>query len=78
MSKSKFSSEYSHFLSLLRSAREGRGITQAALAKSLDRDQTYVSKCESGERRVDVVELSHFCKALGIPLYKFIKELEQK
>ena len=78
MSRSKFSPEYARFLSLLRRERESRGITQAALARLLDRDQTYISKCESGERRVDVVELMHFCSAIGIPFSKFVKELEQK
>ena len=78
MSRSKFSPEYTRFLSLLRRAREDQGITQAALARLLDRDQTYVSKCESGERRVDIVELMHFCIAIGIPFSKFVKELEQK
>jgi hypothetical protein len=35
---------------------------------------SYVSKCESGERRVDVVELAQFCRAHGITLVDFLKE----
>jgi transcriptional regulator with XRE-family HTH domain len=73
--KSLYSSEYERFLLLLRSAREGAGLTQIETARRLNRPQSFVSKCESGERRVDVVELSQFCRVYGITTGAFLKKL---
>ena len=52
-------------------------VTQIELAKRLDETQSYISKCERGERRLDLVELRTFCRALGVPLVEFVKEFEQ-
>lgn len=53
----------------MRAAREARGITQQELAKRLRKPQSYVSKAEMGERRLDVVEFLHFMRAIeGEPL----------
>ncbi len=52
--------EYRRFLAALRKAREEAGLTQAEVARLLDKPQSFVSKSESGERRVDVVELKRF------------------
>ena len=49
------SAAYKLFLTRLRHARIMAGLTQVEVAKKLCRPQSYVSKCESGERRVDVV-----------------------
>jgi transcriptional regulator with XRE-family HTH domain len=49
---------YAQFLRLLKQARIEAGLTQVEVAKKLKRPQSFVSKIESGERRVDVVELS--------------------
>ncbi len=57
-----YSEAYGRFLSRLREARRQAGLTQAEVAQSLRHPQSYVSKCESGERRVDVVELAAFAK----------------
>jgi hypothetical protein len=38
--------------------------------------QTFVSKCERGQRRIDVIELRQFCKALGIPLTRFLELMD--
>lgn len=73
--KSLFSPEYDAFLTLLREAREKAGMTQAEAAQKLGRPQSFVSKCESGERRVDVVELVHFCLAYEIAPAAFMKRL---
>lgn len=64
--------EYRRFLQRLRAAREGRGLTQAKVAKRLGLPQSYVSKCESGERRVDVIELANFARLYGRPLTFFV------
>ena len=67
-SKALQARRYKAFLDRLRQAREDAGLTQVELAKALGRSQTWVSKCELGERRVDFVELEDLAKALGKPL----------
>jgi transcriptional regulator with XRE-family HTH domain len=63
--------EYGKFLRALRKARENRGLTQAEAAKLLNRPQSYISKCESGERRVDIIELMEFAKLYEVSLNFF-------
>lgn len=67
---------YRAFLTRLRQARTDAGMTQAQLAQAIGRSQTWVSKCELGERRVDVVELSELAEALGKPLVWFTPRIE--
>ncbi len=62
MDKSIHSKEYKVVLERLRKARLDAGLTQTQVAKKLGHHQSYVSKIESGERRVDVVELNKFAK----------------
>jgi len=64
-------------LALLREIRLEAGLTQAQLAECLNTDQTVISKIESGERRVDVLELREICKAVGITLEAFVRKLEK-
>ena len=56
----KYDDEYREFLARLRAMRINAGLTQKQAAKLLNKTQSYVSKCESGERRVDVIELRAF------------------
>jgi transcriptional regulator with XRE-family HTH domain len=56
------SARYRGFLKRLRRAREDAGLIQVDVAKALGRPQSFVSKCESGERRVDVIELEDFAR----------------
>ncbi len=58
---------------LLRQVRVDADLTQADLADRLRQTQSYVSKYESGEQRLDLIELEAICKAVGIPLKKFIE-----
>jgi transcriptional regulator with XRE-family HTH domain len=51
------STRYRRFLKRLIQARREAGLTQTEVARALRRPQSFVSKCESGERRVDVIEL---------------------
>lgn len=62
MGNALHSPEYRKFLSLLKKARLESGLTQVEVARRLGQPQSYVSKCESGERRVDVVELKKFAR----------------
>lgn len=77
MKKSLFSKDYEAFVSLLRSERERVGVTQVEMAKRLGETQSFVSKCERGERRLDVVELRSWCQALGIKLVDFARTLDR-
>jgi len=63
--------KYRLFLKRLRQAREEIGLTQAQVARRLARPQSFVSKCESGERRVDLVELRDFAAMYKKPLSYF-------
>lgn len=63
--------DYRRFLARLRAARLAAGLTQAEVARNLGRPQSYVSKCESGERRMDFVELARFARVCGKPLAYF-------
>jgi transcriptional regulator with XRE-family HTH domain len=75
--KSNFSHEYAIFLAVLRRFREESGRNQSDVAKFMKRDQSVVSKCERGERRIDVIELRSYCRAIGIELRTFIDALEE-
>ena len=76
MEKSIFTKEYVLFLNNLRAARKTAGLTQEQLAERLKQTQSFVSKCERGERRIDIVELRAFCQAIGISFSDFIQQLE--
>lgn len=77
MEKSLFSRGYDLFLQQLRAARENAGITQEQLAERLDATQSWVSKCERGERRLDMVEVRTWCRALGIPFSAFAADFDK-
>lgn len=77
MQKSISSRHYAHFLKTLRETREKAGISQEDLAARLGETQSFVSKCERGERRMDIVELREFCKAIGLALETFVKQFER-
>jgi transcriptional regulator with XRE-family HTH domain len=52
----------------LRVAREAAGLTQEAVAKHFKKPQSFVSKVETGERRIDPTELQEFAKQYGKPI----------
>lgn len=63
-------------LSLLRQLRVAAGMRQEDLAQALGMPQSVVSKFESGERRLDLLELHDVCQALGISLVEFVRRFE--
>lgn len=75
MAKSVFTAEYDRFRQLLIEARKAAGLTQAELATKLARPQSFVSKVERGERRLDVVEFFEVARAIGIDPIDFLKKL---
>jgi len=64
-------------LVLLRGVRVEAGLTQSELASRLGTDQTFISKYESGERRLDILELREVCQAIGIDFIAFIRRLDK-
>lgn len=61
----------------IRDLRKSAGLTQSELAKALDKPQSYVSKYESGERRLDIIELREIVHCCGSCLEKFVKKFEK-
>ena len=76
MSKSIHTPEQKELEALLRQVRQEAGLTQGALAERLNRPQTFVSKYELGERRLDLLQLRQICRAVGVTLEEFVRRLE--
>ena len=57
---------------LLKQIRLDAGLTQAVLAQRLRQTQSYVSKYEAGEQRLDLTEIEKICEAVGVPLRDFV------
>ncbi len=70
--KSIHDQRYIEVIALLRKARERAGRTQGEVAQMLGRPQSYVSKVETCERRIDVVELLQMCRVIGVTLVEII------
>lgn len=66
MPKAVYTVAYRRMLSRLVKARKSAALNQAELAEKLGRQQSFVSKVENGERRIDVVELIAICNALEV------------
>ncbi|MBE9003668.1 helix-turn-helix transcriptional regulator [Fortiea sp. LEGE XX443] len=75
MSKSVFSEKYHLFRKLLVQARQLANLTQSELSAKLSRPQSYVSKYERGERRLDLIEFLEVAEALQIEPATFINQL---
>ena len=78
MTESVYTARYRRLRELLVAARKDKGLSQAALAEELGRLQTFVSKYERGERRLDVIEFLDVTRALGIDPHKVLKQLESR
>nr|WP_202604611.1 helix-turn-helix transcriptional regulator [Pseudomonas syringae] len=63
-------------LDLLLEARSAAGITQKELAARLGRPQSFVSKTENAERRLDVIEFMDVCRGIGADPYALLSKLE--
>lgn len=78
MEISNYSNRRDHLLRLLKSIRTEAGLRQVDLAKKLGQPQSFVSKYEVGERRIDVLELEKICDCCGITLAHFVSRLEAR
>jgi transcriptional regulator with XRE-family HTH domain len=77
MDKSIHSVLYAVFLRVFRETRQRAGLTQVQVAARVGQTQSFVSKCERGERRIDVAELHVFCEAFGLSLDQFLRVWER-
>ncbi|HAI93557.1 MAG TPA: transcriptional regulator [Xanthomonadaceae bacterium] len=79
MAQSTHNRDYQLLLAVLKAVRKRVGVTQIELAERLGNTQTFVSKCERGERRIDAVELVEFAEAMGVAPQELLGEyLEQR
>lgn len=76
--KSVFTTRYQTLKTLLVEARHDAGLTQAQLAAKLSRPQSFISKYERGERRLDLVEFLEVADALGLQPAQFIRNLQRE
>jgi transcriptional regulator with XRE-family HTH domain len=73
----KHSKKQQRLWSLLRRLRQEAGLHQTQLAKKLNRPQSFVSKYESGEKRLDIFQVQEICVALGSSLKEFVEIYER-
>lgn len=66
-----YQERYRQFLTRLQEARRQTGLTQVEAARRLGKPQSFVSKCESGERRVDFVKLLAMAELYGVDISFF-------
>ena len=78
MSKTTYTQANDIFRELLKETRVAKSLTQADVATSLGVQQSYVSKYESGERRLDFVETAQVCEALGLSIEDFAASYSAK
>jgi transcriptional regulator with XRE-family HTH domain len=78
MSKSIRTQQNEVFLALLRDRREALGLRQADLAERLGQTQATVSRVETGETRLDIIELRTWLRALNVSFLAFMKQLDTK
>ena len=76
MKKSLYERSYAAFTELLKEERRKAGLTQAMLAKKLRRPQSYVSKYERGDRRLDVIEFLEIARAIKFDPSEILQRLD--
>lgn len=76
MKKSIYTDEFAALAALLRETREAAGLTQVQLAQKIGTSQSFITKMEVGQRRLDLIQLRTVCQALGTTLPAFVTKLE--
>ena len=77
MEKSVFTADYQVLVELLVETRKSAGVRQVDLAERLETTQSFVSKVERGDLRLDVIQLRAVCLALNTRLTEFVGKLER-
>jgi len=78
MGRYKWSGPEAVLLKHLKEMRAAAGLSGPEIQRRLNRPNSYVSKVESGEKRLDVLELREYCQACGVSMVDFIRGLEEK
>jgi len=73
MSRTIYSKEHRYIVKQLKKARKEASLSQKQVAKILRRTQSYISKCESGQRKIDVIQLKDFAKIYKKNLNYFVR-----
>ena len=73
MSKAIYSKDHKYIVEQLKKARQEAGLEQEQVAKILKRTQSYISKIESGQRRIDIITLKDFAKVYKKDINFFLK-----
>ncbi len=69
---------YELFCKAMAEARQAKGLTQTDVAERLGKPQSFVSKYENGERRLDVIEFLEVCQAISIKPSAVLKKIESE
>jgi transcriptional regulator with XRE-family HTH domain len=75
--KNIYTKQRTQLETLLRELRAEAELSQTELAARIEKDQTFISKYEIGERRLDILEIREICLAIGITLEEFARRLEK-
>jgi transcriptional regulator with XRE-family HTH domain len=75
VTKSVHTKNYARFLEMLITARKDANVTQDDVARRLNLPQSFVSKYENGERRIDVIEFLEIAEAIGFDPVGFIRKI---
>ncbi|QNN68768.1 helix-turn-helix domain-containing protein [Thermomonas carbonis] len=74
--KSIYQDAYQSLLTLLVEARNTSGLTQQQVADKLGRPQSFISKIENGDRRLDVIEFLEICRLLDTDPHALLKRID--
>jgi ribosome-binding protein aMBF1 (putative translation factor) len=78
MQKTIYTHEHEIFARRLRAARLAAGLKQTELAERLGKPHSYISRIETSQIRVDVIELRTICSAMGVSFRNFVNQLEDE
>jgi len=78
MGRYKWSQQEEVLLSLLKELRREAGLSGPVIQQKLQRPNSYVAKVESGDKRLDILELNEYCLACGCSLADFSERLQNQ
>ena len=68
---------YAVLVEILRNARKSAGVTQVELSRRLGRPQSFVSRYEQAERRLDIMEVREICRSIGADFLRVVEALDR-